>query len=177
MMHPPRRTAQRPATRVAPLVLAVALFLAGCSVEAIRPGDDTAAAESVQTQTPDAESTAEESDDPHWQARRSSYVDQIDVTIGCPNGEIVLDQDDQTTLITESCKKVTVKAEYAEVLAEHVGTLIVDLGGDDSTVLVRSVDTVNVYADYVVVFWDEGSPGVKVTGSESVANPNPVKER
>lgn len=177
MMHPPRRTPQRPVTRFALLFLAAALMLAGCSVEAIRPGDNTAAAESAQTQTPDAEPTAEESDDPLWQARRSSYVDQIDVTIGCPSGEVVLDQDDQTTLITESCEKVTVKAEYAEVLAEHVGTLIVDLGGDDSTVLVRSVDTVNVYADYVVIYWDEGSPGVKVTGLESVANPNPVKER
>jgi len=87
-----------------------------------------------------------------------------------------VDKSDQTVRITRDCAKVIIRAEYTDLLAEHVDSLLVEEAGEFSYVLLRSADTVVVAAEGTDVWWDEGNPTVDVAGFGSVANPNPVKE-
>lgn len=179
---------------VAPSVI-LGFALAGCSVDVVDPNGAlptqpqlapasqlaTAASESPSAQStridiPDESEESEEPEDPLQYARRSYYADKITATVDCASGEVVVAKSDQTVRITQDCAKVTVRAEYTNLLAEHVGILVVEEAGEFSYVLVRSADKVKIVGDVTDVWWDEGSPGVTVTGFNSKANPNPVKE-
>jgi hypothetical protein len=114
---------------------------------------------------------------PNAKAYRSYYADHIDITTGCPEGEIVIDQPNRTTVITEPCDKVTVTAPFNNVLAEKVGTLKVPFTGSGGYFLIRELGSADVKAPFDHLYWDKGTPRVKVSGLNTVAKPNPVKEK
>lgn len=189
----------------APLALGLAalLMLSGCSVDVIAPGQGAAPsatdtqpevgepteseepAESVEP-TDSAEPTSSEpaSDapsvkkptGPNAKAYRSYYLDDVDVTTGCPDGEIVIDESMRTTVITEDCDKVTVTAPFNNVLAQRVGKLVVTYTGSNSYFLVTELGSATIEAPFDHLYWDKGNPRVKVSGLNTVAKPNPVKE-
>jgi len=98
--------------------------------------------------------------------------------MGCPTGEVVVEETLQTVKITESCKKVIVRSPLAIVLAEHVDTVVIELSASGALVLVRSANAVRVGGALSAVYWDEGRPSsVKVTGSLAKAKPNPTPEK
>ncbi|MBU4250537.1 MAG: hypothetical protein KJ753_09490 [Actinobacteria bacterium] len=180
---PPRFPRRPPALGLALPGLLLALVLTGCSVEMVRPGSASSAPqaggeESAGANQADqsADPDVTESEDPLQYARRSYYADKITATLDCANGEVVVDKSDQTVRITRDCAKVIIRAEYTDLLAEHVDSLLVEEAGEFSYVLLRSADTVVVAAEGTDVWWDEGNPTVDVAGFGSVANPNPVKE-
>jgi hypothetical protein len=159
--------------------LSCALVLTGCAVEVVPTGGkaSTAPATATGAHPSSAETATEgESEDPLQYARRSYYDDKITITIGCPTGEVLLDQEDQTVHLTQDCANVTIRAGSINLLAERVGTLVIEENSDFNYVLVRSAEKVQVDADMTDVWWDEGNPGVTVTGFNSTANPNPVKQ-
>ncbi len=190
--RPPRKSGRSLASTLALPSVILGLALAGCSVDVVDPNGtlptqpQAAPASQLPTNapgSPSAQSTridvpdeSEEPEDPLQYARRSYYADKITATVDCASGEVVVAKSDQTVRITQDCAKVTVRAEYTNLLAERVGTLVVEESGEFSYVLVRSAAIVKIIGDVTDVWWDEGSPGVTVTGFDSKANPNPVRE-
>ncbi|MBA3019561.1 hypothetical protein [Propionicimonas sp.] len=165
------------------LVVSLAFF-AGCSVEAVGPGSPSSAGtpsseptESPSTAASETTTATSTGTDGDSSTRRSAYADDVDVTLSCPTGELVLEKTMTTTRITQDCNKVTVRGSLTVVLAERVGTLIVEADASSSLVLVRSADSVLVAGALADVYWDKGMPGkVEVTGSLASANPNPTPE-
>jgi hypothetical protein len=97
--------------------------------------------------------------------------------MGCPTGEIVLDQSSRTIRITEPCRKLTIAAAYIDVLAEQVDSVIILPDAHGNVVLVRSTSSVVVSGDNNEVYWDLGTPKtVRLTGAYNTANPNPAPE-
>lgn len=168
------------------------IFLAGCSVSVdaptppagapapSAPASNGAPSDSGSQAAPTAPVTQPTSTSTYpadGSARRSAHADDVEQTIGCPTGEIVLDQGFTTTRITEPCRKLTIAANYVTVLAEHVDSLILLESSGSSTVLVRSADSVVISSDFNEVYWDQGTPTtVRVTGANNIANPNPAPE-
>jgi hypothetical protein len=110
-------------------------------------------------------------------ARRSTYASAVDMTVGCPTGELVFDQSSTTIRVTESCRKITIAADFVTVLAEHVDSVIVLATYGSGVVLVRSANSVVISGNSEDVYWDESAPKtVRITGDFSTANPNPAPE-
>jgi hypothetical protein len=146
--------------------------MSGCAIETVGTGV-VSARPSVAVPAP-APSPAE-SDDPLQYARRSYWAARITATTTCPTGEVVISGEDQNVQIAADCQRVVVKGSDTNVIAQRVGTLVVEEGADFGYLLLRSADTIDINGDQVTVYWDEGSPGVTMAGN-STANPNPVKE-
>jgi hypothetical protein len=159
------------------LAFGCAVVVSGCAVDLVNP-------QTSDAQTSDAKpsavpsvvaSTAAESEDPLQNARRSFWSGRITATTDCPTGEIVISGEDQNVQITADCPRVVLRASDTNVIAQHVGTLVIEADADYGYVLVKSADTIDISGDFATVYWDEGSPGVTMAGL-STANPNPVKE-
>lgn len=180
------------------LGLAALLMLSGCSVDVIAPGqgatpgptdtqqalaEPTESAESTESVEPMSSDPASPSPSvkkptgPNAKAYRSYYAGEADVTTGCPDGEIVIDQSMRTTVITEACDKVTVTAPFSNVLAQRVGKLVVTYTGSHSYFLVTELGSATIEAPFDHLYWDKGNPRVKVSGLNTVAKRNPVKEQ
>jgi hypothetical protein len=109
-------------------------------------------------------------------ARRSYYADKVDVTTGCPGGEIVLDQSMRVTRLTESCDRVIVTAPFTTLIAGPVGTLEIKSGASHGHFLIQRLGVGKIDAPFNKVYWDQGNPRLSVTGFKCVVKPNPVKE-
>lgn len=158
-----------PAGAVA-LALAGVATLSGCAIETVGTGVVNSRP-SVAVPAP----APAESDDPLQYARRSYWATRITATTTCPTGEVVISGEDQNVQIAADCQRVVVKGSDTNVIAQRVGTLVVEEGADFGYLLLRSADTIDINGDQVTVYWDEGNPGVTMAGN-STANPNPVKE-
>ena len=162
------------------LALAGAGAFSGCAVDLVPSAGPGPTPTVVSEGLPSAASAGpapeiSESDDPLQYARRSFWAGRITARTDCPTGEIVISGEDQNVEITADCGRVVLRAAYTNVIAQHIGTLVIETDADDGYVLVRSADTIDVRGDYATVYWDEGNPGVTMAG-DSTANPNPVKE-
>ncbi len=169
-----RRRVQRTAGAVALIVGAAAL--SGCAVDVV----DTPQPFRSTVVTPDSDPESDVAseplpDDPAQYPRRSYWASRITVTTGCPTGEIVIAGDDQNVLVSGDCQRIVLRGSYTNVIAQRVGTLVIEPDADDGVVLLKSADTIDIKGDYAEVYWDEGNPGVTMDG-DSTANPNPMKE-
>lgn len=177
------------------LSAAVVVF-SGCSVELVpanapsQPSTEPAGPQTspVVTTTPEATasataeptptSTYHKPDNPTEKdlARRSYYSDEIEVTTGCPGGKLTLDQSSRVTAITDDCREVRVTAPFTTLLAEKVDTLIIEDTASLGHFIIREIGTARVEAPFNHVYWDRGTPRLKVTGFRCVIKPNPVSE-
>lgn len=175
---------------------AAALLLSGCSVELVSasaPGQPRTDAQSPQTSAPTAEgnesatptvaapsatSSYVKPDDPTERdlARRSYYADEIEVTTGCPDGKLTLDQTGRVTEITEDCHEVRVTASFTTLLAERIDNLIVEDTASLGHFIIREIGTARIDAPFNHVYWDRGKPRLTVTGFRCEVKPNPVSE-
>ncbi|MCE1174434.1 MAG: hypothetical protein LWW77_07485 [Propionibacteriales bacterium] len=183
----------------APLALAIAamLALAGCGVDVIHaqpvpspatsaPAADGPVAEPTPTitETPgDTETVVPSPSESQTGepteldlARRSYYADKVDVTTGCPGGEIVLDQSMRVTMLTEPCERVVVTNSFNTLLAGEVGTLEIREAASHGHFLIGQLGSAKVAAPFNKVYWDSGNPKLTVTGFKCVVKPNPAKE-
>jgi hypothetical protein len=160
------------------LAAVLLLALAGCGVEVVPreapepplpslPAPSTSAPTAVFVPSPGVEA----------EAQRGYYLSRVTVRQDCAAGEVVIDAEDEVVQVTADCPRVVLRGADTTVLAEGVGTLQVDQSAGSSYVFLRRATTINVDADFMTVYWDDGNPGVKVTGFDSTANPNPLKER
>lgn len=184
----------------APVALAIAamLLVTGCGVDVVRlapgptqvtsaPAVDGPAVEPVASST-EPSSSATDPVDPSPSAsqtgqpterdlaRRSYYADKVDVTTGCPGGEIVLDQSMRVTRLTEPCDRVIVTAPFTTLIAGTVGTLDIRSGASHGHFLIGRIGVGKIDAPFNKVYWDAGNPRLTVTGFKCVVKPNPVKE-
>ena len=94
------------------------------------------------------------------------------MTLGCTDGELVLDMVMQTVLVNQDCKKITVSATQVTVFAEHVDSVIVSNTAVQASVTVRSADSVVIDGVQSEVQWEEGTPPtVRVRGVLNTAGP------
>ncbi|PKQ31105.1 MAG: hypothetical protein CVT62_09155 [Actinobacteria bacterium HGW-Actinobacteria-2] len=160
-----------PRAGAALIALGCALLSSGCAIDAVTVTNPSAVS---PVATPSAPESAE-SDDPLQYARRSYWAGRITATTTCPTGEVVISGEDQNVHIAADCQRVVVKGSDTNVIAQRVGTLVVEEDADFGYILVTSADTIDINGDLVTVYWDHGNPGVTMAGN-STANPNPVKE-
>lgn len=175
---------------------AAVLVLSGCSVELVSatapvppPAEPPSAAITPTTPTapevttpttsaPSPTSTYKKPDNPTEKdlARRTYYADEIEVTTGCPGGKLTLDQSSRVTAITEDCHEVRVTAPFTTLLAEKIDILIIEDTASLGHFIIREIGTATVDAPFNHVYWDRGTPRLKVTGFRCVIKPNPVSE-
>lgn len=172
---------------------AAVLLLSGCSVELVSakpPNQPSADVQSPQTSpattdasepttsAPTPTSTYVKPDDPTEKdlARRSYYADEIEVTTGCPDGKLTLDQTGRVTAITEDCHEVRVTASFTTLLAERIDNLIVEDTASLGHFIIREIGTARIDAPFNHVYWDRGKPRLTVTGFHCEVKPNPVSE-
>lgn len=160
------------------LSVAAVLALTGCAVEVV-PVDvgPVAASEASAPSTSAPTAVFIPSPGLEAEAQRGYYTGRVSMTLDCAAGEVVIDVEDEVVQVTADCPRVVLRGDGTTVLAEGVGTLQVEESAGSAYVFLRRATTINVAADFMTVYWDEGNPGVTVSGFDSTANPNPLKER
>jgi hypothetical protein len=148
-------------------------FLTGCAVSVEGPTTPAAPA----TSQPSAPAETAPATSPTPSSTGLSKHDELrdrdfDTVVGCPTGVVVLDMHGQYVLVTEDCKKITVSASQVTVFAEHVDSVIFVDSAVQSTVTVRSADSVVMDGDQNDFYWEEGRPSsVQVRGVQNTAGP------
>ena len=152
-----------------------ALALNGCAVEVVPAPAPTSPVHTAPEAPPTAVFIPSPGVEP--EAQRGYYAGLVTITLDCASGEVVIDAEDEVAQVTSDCARVILRGDGTTVLAEREGTLQVTESSGSAYVLVRSATTIDVAADAMAVYWDEGNPTVTMSGFNSTANPNPVKEQ
>ncbi len=177
------------------LTLASVLTLSGCGLEVVGPAPSSPSASPdgpVGTQasasaasvvdvdpsaTPSPSPTQDGEPTERDLARRSYYDDRIELTTACPTGRVVIDQSMRVTKITEDCKEVVVTGAFTTLLAQHIGTLKIEVTASHGHFIAASIGKADVAGAFNHIYWDSGEPALHVTGFKCVIQPNPAKEQ
>lgn len=160
------------------LSVVATLALSGCAVEVVPGAAPTSVGEPTTDPGPDRPTAVFiPSPGVEPEGQRGYYAGRITEKLDCAGGEVIIEVEDEVVQVTSDCPRVVLRGDGTSVLAERVGTLQVDATAGASYVFLRSATTITVEADFMTIYWDEGNPGVQVTGFDSKANPNPLKER
>lgn len=140
----------------------------GVPTQTKSPSGNASSSESAvnDSQDSDADSSSGAADDEG--ALRDELAPDVTTELTCPDGTLNIDGTALSVEIVDDCETVNVTGDISTVLAQGVGTL--NLDGTGSTVLMTTVDVVNVSEKSSIntVVWESGNPVVNDLSTSSV---------
>lgn len=136
---------------------ALAVALAGCSVEVVDAEQDPSPARDEPPRDAPAVPRGPDAEPPALPGRTDLHALTTGQT-ACGDGELTVGRAGAGVEVTDTCAVLTVAGAEAVVVADDVGMLVVT--GAGARVAVRSIGSLTIAAADVTVTWEEGAPVV-----------------
>ncbi len=139
----------------------------GVPTQTKSPSGNASSSESAVNDSQDSDADSSPGADEEG-ALRDELAPDVTTELTCPDGTLNIDGTALSVEIVDDCETVNVTGDISTVLAQGIGTL--NLDGTGSTVLMTTVDVVNVSEKSSIntVVWESGNPVVNDLSTSSV---------